>query len=185
MREQRPPRPITPDGLERAALAYLERFASSVASLRRVLMRRVERAARHDGSDPAPHVATIDTLIARLQQSGLLDDRRFAEAKAASLHRQGRSIRRIRDQLGAKGIQQDDSAAALDALIDDVGGDTDLRAACALARRRRLGPWRTAEARALWRDRDLAALGRGGFDYQTARRIVDAPSVMALLEEID
>ena len=40
--------PPTLENLERAALRYLERYASSRANLRRVLMRRVLRAARGD-----------------------------------------------------------------------------------------------------------------------------------------
>ena len=43
----------------------------------------------------------------------------------------------------------------------------------AFARRRRLGPFRTA-GRAEHRDKDLAALGRVGFSYQMAKRVVDA-----------
>jgi regulatory protein len=57
----------------------------------------------------------------------------------------------------------------------EVEGDMDLAAAKALARRRRLGPWR-ATGRAEHRDRDLAVLGRAGFPYAIARRVVDAPS---------
>ena len=44
----------------------------------------------------------------------------------------------------------------------------------ALARRRRLGPWRSGPERAARRDRDLAALARAGFDLQTARAVIDA-----------
>ncbi|MFD0938320.1 regulatory protein RecX, partial [Methylobacterium trifolii] len=39
--------------------------------------------------------------------------------------------------------------------------------------RRRLGPWRRPEIRALHRERDLAALARAGFPYGLARRILD------------
>ncbi|MHA1114431.1 MAG: regulatory protein RecX, partial [Alphaproteobacteria bacterium] len=55
----------------------------------------------------------------------------------------------------------------------------DLAAAIAYARRRRLGPWRVAAARAERRERDLAALARAGFNYDLARRVVDAPDTAA------
>ena len=52
-------------------------------------------------------------------------------------------------------------------------GDTELAAAVAFARRRRLGPFRTAK-RAEHRDKDLAALGRGGVQLSDGERVVNA-----------
>ena len=48
---RKPPRKVSPAYLERAALAYLERFAASAESLRRVLLRKVERSARAHDTD--------------------------------------------------------------------------------------------------------------------------------------
>jgi len=45
------------------------------------------------------------------------------------------------------------------------------------ARRRRLGPYRMPEVRAERRDKDLAALARAGFDYDTARRVIEAETL--------
>ena len=50
---RKPPRRVTAQYLENAALHYLQRFASSSASLRRVLMRKVDRSAQAHGTDPA------------------------------------------------------------------------------------------------------------------------------------
>jgi len=68
------PRKVTAESLERAALHYLERYASSAVNLRRVLMRRVLRAAEAHGSEPADGAALVDALVARVRQGGLLDD---------------------------------------------------------------------------------------------------------------
>ena len=173
-----PPPPITADRLERAALHYLERFSASAASLRRVLARRVERSAREHGSDPAEGARWIEALIERYRQSGLLDDAVYAEAKAGSLRRRGVSARAIRDKLAAKGVDNGTAAAALaradqDGGHPDSGDAADEGAARALARRRRLGPFRPEAQRAEHRNRDLAALGRAGFSYETARRVID------------
>ena len=62
---------------------------------------------------------------------------------------------------------------ALAELVEEVDGDTDIAAARAYARRRRLGPWRLSEVRAEHRDKDLAALGRAGFAWEVARAVVD------------
>ncbi len=170
--------PLTPERLERAALRYLERFAASVASLRRVLVARVDRSAAVHGTDRAQGVAWVDALLVRYQASGLLDDGVYAEAKAASLRRRGLSGRAIRERLAVRGVVAETAKAALARTDLDRDGDTDESAdetaARALARRRRLGPFRPPEQRALHRTRDLAILGRAGFAYETARRVIDA-----------
>lgn len=183
--ERRPvSRPLTSGRLERAALRYLERFAASAASLRRVLLARVDRSAREHGTDRAEGAAWVEALVARYLASGLLDDAVYAEGKAASLRRRGASSRAIRQHLAARGVEADTATAALRRTDERDGEDTgengaggadsaDVAAARALARRRRLGPYRPPDLRADHRARDLAALGRAGFDYQTARRVID------------
>lgn len=173
-KDRRGPKRVTPQYLENAALHYLERFASSAENLRRVLMRKVDRSAAAHGTDREEGAGWVDALIARYHSSGLLNDAGYAEMKAGSLHRRGASARAIRERLAAKGVARDDVDKALERVEEEVEGDFDLTAALALARRRRLGPYRLPEARAAHRDKDLAALGRAGFAYDIARRVVDA-----------
>ncbi len=163
----RPPKSITPTYLENAALAYLERFASSAENLRRVLWRKVERSCRHREEDPAGYAALVDDVVRRCIASGLVDDRRYAEGRIASLRRRGGSARAIRAKLQAKGVDRELIEAGL------TGEDDDERAAAeAFAQRRRIGPYRTAGRRA-FREKDLAAFARAGFAYEVARRIID------------
>jgi regulatory protein len=180
-RPRKKPRKVSAESLERAALHYLERFASSAANLRRVLMRRVAKSAEAHGTDPADGAALVDALVARYQQSGLLDDATYARLRAESLHRQGASRRLTRAKLSAKGVDGDDIDGAL-AALEETAPEPDLAAACNYARRRRLGPWRKSN-RAEHRDRDLAALGRQGFGYDVARKVVDAADCDALEAE--
>ena len=182
-RQKRLPRRITAQSLEAAALAYLQRFSTSAANLRSVLMRRVLRAAQAHGDDPADGAALIDALIARYIRAGLLNDTEYAAARTATLHRRGASTRGIRMRLAAKGVDSDDIDLALQSLAEETP-DTDLQGAFNYARRRRLGPWRTANREAN-RDRDVAALGRQGYGYETARRVVDAENIATLESEID
>jgi regulatory protein len=114
-----PPRAVTPAYLERAALAYLERFASSAQNLARVLKRKVERRCRLRAEDPAPFVALIDDVVARAVRGGLVDDRRYAEGRVASLRRRGGSARGIGAKLAAKGVARETVAAVLLAAEDD------------------------------------------------------------------
>jgi regulatory protein len=158
------------------ALFYLQRFAASAETLRRVLRRRVERSVRLHGTDRAEGNAMAERVVARMVAAGLVDDRAFAHARAARLHGRGASARLIAAHLQARGIAAalvDDALAGLD---EAAGGGENraLQAAIGLARRRRLGPFRPPSERAAMRQKDLAALARAGFSYAIAKRIVDA-----------
>jgi len=168
------PTKLTEASLEQAALRYLDRYASSAAGLRRILLRRVRRNAG-DGDGRQAAASAIDAVLRRLVGSGLLDDARYAEVRAASLARRGLSLSAIRRDLGARGVARPEIEAALAAIKGDAGGTdaADLAAALALARRRRLGPFRVEGQRAAFRMRDLAALGRAGFAFEVAKRVVD------------
>ncbi len=164
---RKPPRPVTPAYLERAALAYLERFASSSENLRRVLRRKVEKRCRLRGEDPAEFHAAVDDVVARSLRSGLLDDTRYAESRVATLRRRGGSARSIGAKLASKGVPREAISAALEGEPED-----ERAAAHALARRRKLGPYRPGD-RAPFRERDLAALARAGFSYGIAREVIE------------
>ena len=164
---RKPPRKVTPAYLQRAAMAYLERYASSADNLRRVLRRKVDKRCRLRGEDPAEFQDMIDEVVARSLRSGLIDDTRYAEARVATLRRRGGSARAIQAKLSAKGIDRSTIAAALE------GEDSDEeQAARAFARRRKLGPFRTGE-RAPYREKDLAAMARAGFRFDVARSIIE------------
>lgn len=180
-RNGRIPREITPKSLESAALAYLQRYATSTENLRTVLMRRVLRSAKAHHSDRAEGTAWVESIIVRYRDAGLLDDLAYAQGRAASLHRRGVSLRGIRARLGAKGVAADDIDAAL-AHLQETCENAEFEAACNYARRRRLGPWR-AEDRSERRERDLAALARQGFAYELALRVVDADDATSLESE--
>jgi regulatory protein len=174
---------VSPEALEKAALTYLERYASSVENLRRVLLRRIERAARAVAPEQAAAErrqgrARVDEVVAVLRARRLLDDSAYAEARVRSLSRQGRSRAGIAQRLATKGVE---AGAVQDALAGLAAeGETDLAAAARFAKRRRLGPFRAAAERSTRRARDLAALGRAGFSFEIARRVVDAASPEAL-----
>jgi len=180
--ERRPPKKATARHLENVALWYLQRFAASADSLRRVLMRRVEKSARAHDTDREEGAAFVEDIIARFRASSLLDDRVYAEGRTLSLHRRGISTRAIRARLAAKGVGADDIDAAL-AMLRDQTADPDLAAAIAYARRRRIGPYRTRGDREEMRERDLAALARQGFGYDIARRVIEALDVGKLEAE--
>lgn len=185
MQEKRRKRPrrITPQYLERAALHHLERYATSSENLRRVLTRKVWKAARlaEEGSavDEEAAAAWIEAVVEKLQRAGALNDRAYAEGRVVSLRRQGESARGIAMKLGAKGVPRETVEAALE--LDEPEND-DAAAAVAYARRRRLGPWRRPDEREERHDRDMAALARKGYRLELCRRVIEAQDVFAAEE---
>lgn len=174
------PRRMTAERIENVALHYLSRYSSSSGNLRRVLMRRVARAAAAHGDDPAVGAELVEALIVRFLRSGLIDDRAYAAQKAASLQRRGTSRFGIRGKLRQKSVDADLVDQALEQLDESGKGAGELAAACALVRRRRLGPCRPPAKRAAMRQKDLAALARAGFGLDVARRALGVPDLATL-----
>ena len=161
--------------LRDAALAYLARYAATELGLRRVLERRVDRWARlAANADDAELVArqaaeardAIRAVVAKLAAAGAVNDAAFAESRAHSLVRAGRSRRAVAAHLASKGVGAETARAVLP---EDAASE--LAAALILARRRRIGPFRTgATPDAAGYRRELAMLARAGFAQDVARR---------------
>ena len=176
-KKARPPTRMTQTSLEASALFYLARYASSSGNLRRVLMRKVARSAAHYGDDPAPLKPIVEALVAKHCNTGAVNDTLYAESQTRALRRRGGSARAIVQKLNAKGVPAEIIAETAAAMAEDEGGD--LNAACRFARRRRLGPFRSG-GREEHRQRDIAALGRAGFEYRVAATVIDAEDVESL-----
>jgi regulatory protein len=170
---------IGPDLLERWALGYLERYASSAENLRRVLLRRARRHGAGDAERLREAAALIEALLVRYGAAGLIDDAAYAAGRAESLQRRGHSRRAIRARLAQKGVAAEVAADALAALAESAA-EPDRAAACAFARRRRLGPYRRGPADPA---RELAAFARAGFGRRVAEEVLacaDEAAVEAL-----
>jgi regulatory protein len=170
--QSRPERPVGPppdeQSLRNSALFYLARYAATQAGLARVLIRRVDRWARAAGAAPeqvAACKAAAHAVAARLAEAGAVDDAAFAEARARSLARAGRSRRAISAHLAGKGVPAEIAAVAVPS-----DPDAELAAALAYARRRRIGPFRLAPADQEQRLRELGKLARAGFAQSVAAR---------------
>src|SRR3981189_3497229 len=161
------PAAIGPALLEKWALGYLERFACSAENLRRGLHRRGRRRPG-DNETVQRAVVLIDALVERYRRSGLIDDAAYAAARARGRLARGEPLRRIAAGLAAKGIAAEERARAL-ASLRETAPAPDLAAACAFARRRRLGPYRRGTGD---RARELAAFARAGFARREAEMVL-------------
>lgn len=156
---RRPPPPLDHGALERMALRYVERFATTRAKLVEYLRRKL-RERGHDG--PVDPAAVADRMV----ELRYIDDAAYAEGKAAAMARRGLGPRRVRDALRHAGVVAADTAG-LDADIDARSLD----AALAFARRRRIGPFASEAAERDVREKQVAAMVRGGHSPALARRI--------------
>ena len=167
-RQKRTPRPLDAARLDELALAYVARFAVSGAKLESYLKRKLrERGWEEEGDPPVPEI------VARFVAAGYVDDAAYARMKAGSLRRRGYGERRIEQALGAAGIDEAQRAAVR------AGEGEQRRAALALARRRRFGPWGPPLERPA-REKQLAAMLRAGHRLDIARVIIHAPDTQSV-----
>jgi len=153
--------PLEPEALEAAALRYLNRFDCSVQKFKRHLGGLIRRRE----GDRAALEQHVETLVARYLASGLLNDERLAGNLAGRLQERGGSRRAIVEKLRRRGVTSGVAQAAVHS-----SPQSELEAARAYVKRRRLGQYRPEAERQPNRRRDLAALARTGFDHETAIR---------------
>ena len=152
------------------------------------MMGKIHRSASHHGTDIEEAEKWLDALIEKFERLGYLDDAAFAQMRARGLHGRGTPLVGIRFKLKQQGVGDEDIEAALVHLEgENQTRDLDWDAAVKLARRRRLGPYRTddPEARKERREKDMGALARAGFGYDIAQRIVDTETVEELEDYYD
>ena len=176
--KKRPVKKVSPGYLERSALYYLERYASSSGNLRRRLLLKATRSAEAHGTDLEEAVLWIDALIAELIRMGVLDDAKFAAMKVVSLHRQGKPQRIIAQTLSAKGVARSDIDHAI-GQFEAERPNSDLEAAITFARKRKFGPWRKEVATPERAQKELASLARRGFAVDVARKVLTSSSAAA------
>lgn len=163
-RNKKPRPPLDEEGLERLALFYAGRYATTRSKLGSYLERKVrERGWQGERRPP------VDRLVERFSELGYINDQAFASARAASLQRRGYGERRLDQALYAAGIEPEDAAEAKE---QAQSGAWD--AALRFAQRKRIGPFATEEADRAARQKALAAMLRAGHPMELARKLVDS-----------
>lgn len=162
-RRNRPAPPLDAPALERLALRYVERFATTRGKLADYLRRKIrERGWEGTPADP-------DGVADRMAALGYVDDRAWAAAKAGAMARRGLGERRVDQALKAARVGGEDAASVAPAVADEA-----VASALRFARRKRLGPFAEARADRAVRQKQLAAMLRAGHPFALARAVVDA-----------
>ena len=160
---KKPRPPLDREALERLALHYVGRYSTTRRKLSAYLARKV-RERGWEGEAP-----DFKAVAERLGSLGYIDDRAFAEARAASFQRRGYGERRLDQALRAAGISEEDSEEAR-----GEAREAALSAALRFAERKRIGPYSDEEPGREGRQKALAAMLRAGHRIDVARRIVNA-----------
>lgn len=164
-RRKHVPKPLDTARLEELALAYVARFATSAAKLERYLHRKLRERGWEGERQP-----DVAALVARYVELRYVDDAAFARAKSGSLLRRGYGPRRVRQALGEAGIEEEIRESVSPGMAEQR------RAALALARKRRFGPFGNRAADRALREKQIAAMLRAGHTLETSRQILDAAS---------
>ncbi|MGN6817059.1 MAG: regulatory protein RecX [Sphingomonas sp.] len=152
--------PLDRSGLERLALRYVERFATTRGRLTDYLERKI-RARGWTGEPAEP-----GEIAERMAALGYIDDRAWGEAKAGAMARRGLGARRVSGALRQAGLDEEDTDAIARAIAD-----RSLDAAITFARRRRIGPFADAPGDRPTREKHIAAMLRAGHPVALARAL--------------
>ena len=163
-KEKRPPPPLDARRLNDLALHYVARFATSAAKLEDYLKRKLRERGWEGDDDPA-----LAALTERFVAAGYIDDTAYARVKSGALLRRGFGARRVGQALSAAGIAEE---IRIEMRASDA---TQRRAALALAKKRRFGPFGPAELDRAGRGKQIAAMLRAGHPFDFARALLAAP----------
>jgi regulatory protein len=159
------PRPLNPLKLRDLALRYVGRYATSQARLMAYLQRKVKER----GWDDAENGPQIEALTDDFVRLGFIDDKAFAASRARALTQRGMGLRRVNDELRAKGISESDSVEAR-----ELAEAERWQAADRFAKRKRIGPYAVMASPPELQQKQLQAFLRSGHSFEIAKKFVSA-----------
>lgn len=161
-------KPITEQRLYNITLFYLERFDASSLKVKQMLERRIQKEKLKGAMIPTNTLELIENVILRMQNLGYINDTRFAQNQIKKLSSNGKSKSFILNKLKQDGIS---STLAQDLFFDfdKENESSDLTRAEKWLKKHKKGQFRSKDA-ALFYKKDLAALARAGFSYETAQK---------------
>jgi len=189
--KDRKKKPVTRNYLFNAGGYYLQRYSSSEANFRNVLLRKTRRRDNSDTTEEEIN-AWIDDVCESYCRMGAIDDAAYAENKVLSLRRNGKSRAWIANTLRSKGVAEELVARAFEAHEAMNDEDDEWNAAVQFAKRKAFGPFSRAclqgatedpAVSAKIRNRQLASFARAGFQFSQARKILDAKDPDDLIDQ--
>lgn len=170
----RPSKPLNPAKLLDLGLHYVGRYATSKAKLAAYLTRKV----RERGWDNPERRPDIEAMVEDFERLGYVDDAAYAASRARSLTLRGYGLRRVNEDLRAKGIGEQD---AFEAREDSEAHSW--QSANRFAQRKRIGPYAAEAAPVELKQKQFQAFLRAGHSFEIAKAFVEAePGAVPLFE---
>ena len=157
--------------MRRFSFSYVEKYTPSKQQLKTYLLKKYLKST-------VPNVKKqeikdlIDIVLLDLEKTKFISDKFYSETKAKSLIRKGSSINKIRNYLISKGVN-DKYIKETILKISENNEDQDFFSAIKICKKKRIGPSRTEDNRALFYKKDISLLARNGFDFETSKRVMD------------
>ncbi len=152
------------ESLNRLAIRYVERYATSRKKLAGYLHRKIREREWQDADPPA-----VEQLVEHLAELGYIDDALYAQNKASALTRRGYGTRRVSHALYQAGISEADGREAF-----QISESNRWVAADKFARKRRIGPYAETRQETDKCRKQLQAFLRAGHEFDVASRYVFA-----------
>ena len=171
IRNKRKTLKVTVEEMRNFAFIYIEKYAPSKQQLRTYLLKKylktsISSIKKKDVSD------LIDIVLSDLEKNKFINDKFYSESKAKSMIQRGSSINKVRSYLVGKGIKDQFIKETISKINDD-NSDQDFFSAIKICKKKRIGPARTEDNRALFYKKDISLLARNGFDFETSKKVMN------------
>ena len=161
----------TIEEMRKFSLSYLEKYTPSKQQLKTYLLKKYLKI-NLTNIKKQDITALIDIVLSDLEKTKFISDKFYSETKAKNLIQRGTSINKIRNYLISKGIN-DKYIKETILKINEKNEDQDFFSAIKICKKKRIGPSRTEDNRALFYKKDISLLARNGFDFETSKRVMD------------
>ena len=162
---------VTVEEMRNFAFSYVEKYAPSKQQLKTYLLKKylkitVPNVKKQDVTN------FIDVVLSDLEKNRFVNDKFYSDSKAKSMIQRGSSINKIRNYLIGKGINDEFIKDTVNK-IQDENSDQDFFSAIKVCKKKKIGPARAEDNRALFYKKDISLLARNGFDFETSKKVMD------------
>ena len=162
---------LTVEEMRNFSFSYIEKYAPSKQQLKTYLLKKYLRASiGHVKKQDITNL--IDIVLIDLEKTKFISDKFYSETKARNLIQKGSSIRKIRNYLITKGINDEHIKNTI-SKIKENNEDQDFFSAIKICKKKRIGPSRDENNRPLFFKKDIGILARSGFDFETSKKVLN------------
>ena len=161
------------DEIRESAYSYLDKYTSSKQQLRIYLFKKFLKK-NQKMYNKKELFDLIDAVISTLIDKNFINDKYYSDSKSKIFFRRGYSLNKIRYSLIKKGIDEKYIKSSI-SKIKENESDPDFFSAIKICKKRRIGPNREENNRALFFKKDISILARSCFSYEISKKVLEIP----------